>query len=83
MDSAEKLDALNKAKILLEKEIYTQCCFIGIEPESMDTNSFNHEEFISSVPLNPTNAEWIAYQSISRYMNRLIFINQELEKNQA
>jgi|688.fasta_scaffold538894_2 hypothetical protein len=71
MNTEDQLAALERTKNLIEKELYTQLMFLGIDPDSFSTDEFDSNAFLASAPENPTNFEWLAYLAIARFVPRL------------
>ena len=71
MTTEDQLAALERTKTLIERELYTQLMFLGIDPDAFSTDGFDSTSFLSSAPDNPTNLEWLAYLAIDRFVPRL------------
>jgi hypothetical protein len=78
MNTEDQLSALERTKNLIEKELYTQLMFLGIDPDSFSTNGFDSHDFLASAPENPTTLEWIAYQAIARFVPRLKTVESQI-----
>lgn len=79
MTEEELISALERTKMLIEKEIYTQMTIVGIDPEAFDFDSFENDAFIASAPENLTPTEWIAYTSTARLITRLKDVQNKIE----
>jgi hypothetical protein len=78
MNTEDQLSALERTKNLIEKELYTQLMFLGIDPDSFSTDGFDSHDFLASAPDNPTNLEWIAYLAIARFVPRLKTVESQI-----
>jgi hypothetical protein len=81
MTQEEKIELLQKTKMLIEKEIYTNLIFLGIDPDSFVIEGFNAENFRLSAPDYSTPTEHLAYFAISRFVPRLNEINLKLNED--
>jgi hypothetical protein len=80
MTKADKVSFLTNVVLNLHKEIYSACAILGINPESLNLENFDAEEFLSLCPPEPTRPEWIARNSIIRSVQKLIAVNKKLEE---
>jgi hypothetical protein len=78
MNSEDQLSALGRTKNLIEKELYTQLMFLGIDPDSFSTDGFDSHDFLASAPENSSTLEWIAYQVIARFVPRLKTVESQI-----
>jgi hypothetical protein len=78
MNSEDQLAALERTKNLIEKELYTQLMFLGIDPDSFSTDGFDSHDFLASAPENSSTLEWIAYQVIARLVPRLKTVESQI-----
>jgi hypothetical protein len=79
MTSADKVAFLKNVVLTLHKDIYLACSLSGVDPDSLDLENFNSEEFIASCPENPTQPEWLARNAIVRSVQKLIAVNKKLK----
>lgn len=78
--NTEKIEFLNNIVIELEKNIYADCFKLGIDATTLDTATYNSEEFLSSFPENMHFAEHVAKKNIDRNMTNLITVNKKLDE---
>ena len=78
MNTEDQLSALERTKNLIQKELYTQLMFLGIDPDSFPTDEFDSNQFLASAPENVTNLEWIAYHAIARFVPRLKTVESQI-----
>lgn len=80
MNNEDQLLALERTKTLIERELYTQLMFLGIDPDSFSTDDFDSDAFLASSPENPTNLEWLSYLAIARFVPRLKNIETQISE---
>jgi hypothetical protein len=78
MNTEDQLSALERTKNLIEKELYTQLMFLGIDPDSFSTDGFDPVNFLAFAPENLTNLEWIGYHAIARFVPRLKTVESQI-----
>jgi hypothetical protein len=80
MTNADKVVFLTNVVLTLHKDIYSSCALSGIEPDSLNLENFNSEEFLSSFAENGTQSDWLARNAIVRSVEKLIATNKKLEE---
>ena len=78
MTNAEKIELLNNVVFELHKNTYTNCLKLGIDPETLNTETHNPEEFISLFSKNPH--DHIACVVINRNIANLVAANKKLDE---
>lgn len=76
--NTEKIEFLNNIVIELHKSIYASCFALGIDVDTLDIETYNSEEFISSLPERMHYGEHAAGFAINSSMNKLIAVNKKL-----
>ena len=78
MTNAEKIELLNNIVFELHKDIYITCIKLGINPETLNTETHDPEEFILLFSKSPR--DYIACSIINRNMTYLAATNKKLDK---
>jgi hypothetical protein len=80
LSSASKEEAINMAIEIIEIELYSQFLALGISPESFDKEDNVTTDDLPAPAENPSSAEWLAYNSIPRLINRRASLIAKLEE---
>ena len=78
--NTEKIEFLNNIVIELQQNIYADCFTLGIDVTTLDTATYNSEEFLSLFPENMHFAEHVAKANINRNILNLITVNKKLDE---
>lgn len=80
MTNAEKIEFLNSVVFELHKSTYAACVQLGINPETLNIETHNSEEFLSLFPANGQRKDHIACVVINRNMANLAAANKKLDE---
>jgi hypothetical protein len=80
LSSSSKIEALNMAIEIVEQELYAQILAAGLDPDTFDHTQQLSLEDLEPIPVNLAQAEWIAYNSIPRLVNRRLVLVAKLEE---
>jgi hypothetical protein len=80
LSSASKEEAIKMAIEVIEIEIYAQFLVIGISPESFSKENNVTTEDLPTPSENCSPAEWLAYNSVPRLINRKAALTAKLQE---
>lgn len=80
LSSASKEEALNMAIEIIEIELYSQFLALGISPESFTKEDNVTIDDLTKPVDNSSTAEWLAYNSIPRLVNRRASLIAKLQE---
>jgi hypothetical protein len=80
LSSGSKQEAINMAIEIIEIELYSQFLALGISPESFGKEDNVTTDDLPTPVENPSAAEWVAYNSIPRLINRRASLIAKLQE---
>lgn len=80
LTNASKIEALTMAIDIVEQELYAQILAAGLNPEDFDPSIPLSLEDLEPIPANLAQAEWVAYNTIPRLIERRAKLVTKLEE---
>jgi hypothetical protein len=80
MSSGSKSEAISMAIAIIEQELYAQILASGLDPETFDHTTPLSLEDLEPIPANLAQAEWVAYTTIPRLIDKRLALVAKLEE---